>query len=143
MTLPYDENNIFAKILRNEIPSICVYEDETTVAFMDLMPQEIGHTLVIPRKPSRNLLDAAPETLTDIIRVVQKISKASKKAFDSDGITVMQFNEAASGQTIYHLHFHIIPCFDNTPLKYHANKIADKVEIEKAAKKIRSVLRKI
>lgn len=141
MPLPYDENNIFAKLLRNEIPSVRVYEDENTMAFMDVMPQEMGHTLVIPRKASRNLLDADPETLAALIKVVQKIAKAVQKAFAADGITVTQFNEAASGQTVYHLHFHIIPRFDGIPLKPHANKMADKAELEKAAEKIRTVLK--
>ncbi|RCL02052.1 MAG: histidine triad (HIT) family protein [Candidatus Tokpelaia sp. JSC189] len=141
MILSYDENNIFAKLLRNEIPSIRVYEDENTVVFMDTMPQGIGHTLVIPRKPSRNLLDATPEILVTITKVVQKIAKATQKAFAADGITVMQFNEAASGQTVYHLHFHIIPRFDGIPLQHHADKIADKAELEKSAEKIRTALK--
>lgn len=140
MTLPYDENNIFAKLLRNEIPSVRVYEDENTIAFMDVMPQGMGHTLVIPRKASRNLLDADPDTLAVLIKVVQKIAKAAQKAFAADGITVMQFNEAASGQTVYHLHFHIVPRFDGVPLRPHADKMADKAELEKAAEKIRAAL---
>jgi len=141
MTPPYDENNIFAKLLRNEIPSVRVYEDENTMAFMDIMPQGMGHTLVIPRKASRNLLDSDPETLAALIKVVQKIAKAAQKAFAADGITVMQFNEAASGQTVYHLHFHIIPRFDGIPLKPHADKMTDKEELEKAAEKIRAALK--
>ena len=105
----YDTNNIFAKILRGEIPSHRVYEDDDAVAFMDVMPQANGHTLVIPKTPSRNILDAAPQTLSRLLPVVQKVAAAAKEAFEADGVTVMQFNEPAAGQTVYHLHFHIIP----------------------------------
>jgi len=143
MTSIYDNNNIFAKILRDEIPSIRVYEDENAVAFMDALPQGPGHTLVIPRKASRNLLDAAPDTLAILAKIVQKVARAVKKAFSADGITLMQFNEAASGQTVYHLHFHIIPRFDGIPVKAHTEQMADKAELEKAAEKIRAALHDI
>lgn len=105
----YDTNNIFAKILRGEIPSHRVYEDEATVAFMDVMPQAEGHVLVLPKAPSRNILDADPATLTSLIATVQKIAVAAKTAFDADGVTIMQFNEAPAGQSVFHLHFHVIP----------------------------------
>ena len=111
MSATYDDNNIFAKILRGEIPSFKVYEDDDTLAFMDVMPQSPGHTLVIPKAGSRNLLDADPAVLSKTIPVVQKIAVAAKKAFAADGIQLVQFNEPASGQTVYHLHFHIIPRF--------------------------------
>ena len=112
----YDTDNIFAKILRGEIPSQRVYEDEHTVAFMDVMPQANGHTLVIPKAPSRNILDADPQTLARLLPVVQKVAVAAKEAFAADGVTVIQFNEPAAGQTVYHLHFHVIPRIEGLPL---------------------------
>ncbi|RCL03744.1 MAG: histidine triad (HIT) family protein [Candidatus Tokpelaia sp. JSC161] len=133
----YNNNNIFAKILRKEIPSIRVYEDNNTLAFLDKTPKAHGHTLVIPRKAYRNLFDADPETLAYLIQTVQKIAKAVKTAFLADGITLMQFNEAASGQTIYHLHFHIIPRLADLPL------ITDPITLEEAAQKIRLALQNL
>lgn len=115
----YDPQNIFGKILRGEIPCHKVYEDEAVLAFMDVMPQAPGHTLVIPKAPSRNLLDADPASLGLLIAAVQKVAVAVRKALAADGVTVMQFNEAASGQTVFHLHFHIIPRQDGAPLKPH------------------------
>src|SRR6476661_3167992 len=103
----YDSGNIFAKILRGEIPSARVYEDDDVVAFMDVMPQGTGHTLVVPKAASRNLLDADPATLARLIAAVQKVARAAKTAFAADGVTVMQFNEPAAGQSVFHLHFHV------------------------------------
>ena len=117
--MAYDENNIFAKILRGELPAHTVYEDADVIAFMDIMPQAPGHTLVVPRAASRNLLDAAPETLARLLPAVQRLAHAVKKAFDADGVTVMQFNEAAGGQTVYHLHVHVIPRMDGVALAKH------------------------
>ena len=117
----YDSNNIFAKILRGEIPSHRVYEDDAVVAFMDVMPQGQGHTLVVPKAPSRNLLDADPGTLGALATAVQKVAKAVKSAFAADGVTVMQFNEAPAGQSVFHLHFHVIPRFEGVVLKRHAD----------------------
>lgn len=136
----YDPGNIFAKILRGEIPSHKVYEDEHTLAFMDVMPQGRGHTLVIPKAPSRNILDADPETLLRVIPVVQKVAVAVKEAFEADGVTVIQFNEPASGQTIYHLHFHIIPRFDGVPLKPHSGTMEDQGVLSANAQKLRDAL---
>src|SRR3954451_24926150 len=115
----YDPGNIFAKILRGELPSHQVYDDGENVAFMDVMPQGNGHTLVLPRAQSRNILDAEPTTLRSLIHAVQRVAKAAARAFDADGVTVIQFNEAASGQTVFHLHFHVIPRFDGVPLRPH------------------------
>jgi histidine triad (HIT) family protein len=141
MTSTYDPNNIFARILRGEIPSTRVYEDDGIVAFMDVMPQANGHTLVVPKAPSRNLLDADPATLGPLMAVVQKIARAVRQAFNADGITVIQFNEPAAGQTVFHLHFHVIPRFDGVPLKPHSGEM-EKVEILQAnAEKIRTALR--
>ena len=117
--MTYDSNNVFGKILRGEIPSQRVYEDAHTVAFMDVMPQALGHTLVVPRAPSRNLLDADVASLTHVLPVVQRIARAAKAAFAADGISVMQFNEPAGGQSVFHLHFHVIPRFEGVALHPH------------------------
>lgn len=140
MSATYDDNNIFAKILRGEIPSTRVYETDHVVAFMDVMPQGTGHTLVVPKAPSRNLLDAKPETLAETIQAVQKIANAVKKAFDADGVTVIQFNEPAAGQTVYHLHFHVIPRFDGIDLKPHTGNMEDPAILSANAEKIRAAL---
>lgn len=140
MSATYDDNNIFAKILRGEIPSFKVYEDHDTLAFMDVMPQSPGHTLVIPKAPSRNLLDADPAVLSKTIPVVQKIAVAAKKAFAADGIQLVQFNEPASGQTVYHLHFHIIPRFEGVALKPHTGKMEDMEILKENAEKLKAAL---
>lgn len=136
----YDPENIFAKILRGEIPSHKVYEDEHALAFMDVMPQGTGHTLIVPKAPSRNILDADPETLARVVPVVQKIAIAAKAAFEADGVTVIQFNEPASGQTIYHLHFHVIPRFDGVPLRPHSGVMEDQSVLAVNAQKMRDAL---
>ena len=105
----YDTNNIFAKILRGEIPAHKVYEDANVLAFMDVMPQAQGHVLVVPKAASRNILDADPATLGALIATVQKVAVAAQDAFEADGVTIMQFNEAPAGQSVFHLHFHVIP----------------------------------
>lgn len=105
----YDDQNIFAKILRGEIPSFKVYEDDETYCFMDIMPRTEGHCLVIPKKPCRNMLDATPAQLAACMATVNKVANAAKTALAADGITIFQFNEAAGGQEVFHLHFHIHP----------------------------------
>jgi histidine triad (HIT) family protein len=140
MMSAYDKQNIFAKILRGEIPSTRVYEDDAVVAFMDVMPQAPGHTLVLPRAPSRNLLDADAAAFAPLLSVVQKIARAVKTAFDADGVTVMQFNEPAAGQTVFHLHFHVVPRFEGVPLKPHTGEM-EKPDVLKAnADKIKRAL---
>jgi histidine triad (HIT) family protein len=134
--MSYDPNNIFAKILRGEIPCHRVYEDADTLAFMDVMPQSPGHLLVIPKAPSRNMLDADPAVLSRVIPIVQKLAVAAKDAFDADGITVTQFNEQAAGQTVFHLHFHIIPRYEAQPLKPHSGQMEDNAVLAANAKKI-------
>jgi histidine triad (HIT) family protein len=136
----YDADNIFAKILRGEIPSHRVYEDDSVIAFMDVMPQGPGHMLVVPRAPSRNLLDADPSTLGHLFAVVQRLAQAAKEAFEADGVTIMQFNEPASGQTVYHLHVHVIPRFEGIGLKPHTGGTEKPEVLEEAAQKMRSVL---
>lgn len=136
----YDTDNIFAKILRGEIPSHRVYEDDAVVAFMDVMPQGPGHTLVVPKAPSRNLLDADPSTFGLLFTVVQKVALAVKKALDADGVTILQFNEPASGQTVYHLHVHVIPRFEGVPLKPHSGGMEKPEVLAGNAEKIRAAL---
>jgi histidine triad (HIT) family protein len=131
----YDPNNIFAKILRGELPAYKVYEDDRTLAFLDIMPQATGHTLVIPKAPSRNMLDANPDDLAYVVKVAQKIAKVAMTVFAADGLTLIQFNEPASGQTVYHLHVHIIPRQDGVPLRPHGSyKEEPNVLAEQAAK---------
>ncbi|MFK0330811.1 HIT family protein [Rhizobium sp. NPDC090275] len=136
----YDTNNIFAKILRGEIPSVKVYEDEHTLAFMDVMPQAPGHVLVVPKAASRNLLDADPAALAKTIPVVQTIANAVKEAFDADGVFVCQFNEPAAGQTVFHLHFHVIPRHDGIALKPHSGQMEDGAVLAANAEKIKAEL---
>ncbi|PYE27130.1 histidine triad (HIT) family protein [Rhizobium sp. PP-WC-2G-219] len=136
----YDTNNIFAKILRGEIPSHTVYEDDAVIAFLDVMPQADGHALVVPKSPSRNLLDADPATLPALIAAVQKLAVASKKAFAADGITIMQFNEAPAGQSVFHLHFHIIPRHEGQPMRAHSGTMEDGDILKANAEKLRAAL---
>jgi len=118
----YDPNNIFAKILRGELPCYKVYEDDKAFAFLDIMPRAPGHTLVLPKSVARNLLDVSPDDLAHVAKVAQKIAKAAMKAFDADGVTVQQFNESAGGQVVFHLHVHIIPRKANVPMKPPASE---------------------
>jgi histidine triad (HIT) family protein len=138
--MSYDTNNIFAKILRGEIPCHKVYEDEATLAFMDVMPQVDGHTLVIPKQPSRNLLDADPAALGFLMASVQKVANAVRKAFDAEGILIKQFNEPAAGQTVFHLHVHILPRSAGSELRPHSGKMADHGILAKHAEMIRNAL---
>ena len=114
--IAYDTNNIFAKILRGELPAYKVYEDDKTYAFLDIMPRCPGHTLVIPKAPARNILDIKPDDFADVARTACKIATAQMKAFEADGITVQQFSEAAGGQVVFHLHMHVMPRKDGVAL---------------------------
>jgi histidine triad (HIT) family protein len=138
--MTYDANNIFAKILRGEIPCHKIFEDEHTLAFMDVMPQVDGHCLVIPKVGSRNLLDAELSTLTPLMATVQKITRAAKAAFNADGVQVRQYNENAAGQTVFHLHFHILPLNEGQTLRPHSGKMADHGVLAKHAEMIRMEL---
>lgn len=139
--MPYDDSNIFAKILRGEIPSHKIYEDDDTLVFMDVMPQGPGHTLVVPKAASRNLLDADPTVLARTIPIVQRTARAVKEAFEADGVTVVQFNEPASGQTVFHLHFHVIPRHDGVPLMPHGRNMEKPEVLAAHAEKIRKALK--
>lgn len=136
----YDPNNIFAKILRGEIPSETVYEDEHTRVIMDIMPRAAGHCLVLPKAPSRNILDIAPEALAALMATVQKVAKAVKEAFGADGLTIEHFVERAGGQTVFHTHFHIVPRHEGRPLRDHAVEMAPAEELKANAEKLRAVL---
>jgi histidine triad (HIT) family protein len=113
----YDQNNIFAKILRGDLPCYKIYEDDKALAFLDIMPRAPGHALVLPKAPARNILDIAPDDLAHVMRVVQKIAQASVQAFGADGVTIQQFNESAGGQVVFHLHVHVIPRKEGVTLK--------------------------
>jgi histidine triad (HIT) family protein len=136
----YDPNNIFAKILRGELPCYKVYEDDKVFAFLDIMPRSDGHTLVLPKAPVRNLLDVAAEDLASVMTVVQKITKAAMAALDADGITIQQFNEGAGGQVVFHLHVHVIPRKTGVPLKPPASEKEKADVLTATAKKIAAAL---
>ncbi|WP_410210764.1 HIT family protein [Aquirhabdus sp.] len=139
--MAYDTNNIFAKILRGEIPCTKVYEDEHTLAFMDIMPQADGHTLVITKEPAETLLDLSPEAATAWIKTVQKVSKAVKTAMDVEGFVLMQLNGAAAGQTVPHVHFHILPSSLGALMtRAHGAKMGDMAQIQGFAEKIKAAL---
>jgi len=137
----YDPNNVFAKILRGELPCHKVYEDERAFAFLDIMPRAPGHTLVIPKSPARNLFDVKPDDLAHVMRVVQKISTAAMKVFDADGLTLQQFNEAAGGQVVFHLHVHIIPRKNAVPMKPPATYKEETSVLSDQALKLAAALR--
>ena len=138
----YDPDNIFAKILRREIPNATVYEDDQVLSFMDAFPQSKGHTLVIPKVPSRNLLDTDPDILANLIQETQKIAAAVKAAFTPDGITITQFNGAPAGQTVFHLHFHIIPRYTGARISAHASgAMADFEDLKTQAEAIKNKLK--
>jgi histidine triad (HIT) family protein len=131
----YDPNNIFAKILRGELPSYKVYEDDKAVAFLDIMPRAPGHTLVLPKAPARNLFDIGADDLAHVMKVAQKIAKASLEVFGAQGVTIQQFNESAGGQVVFHLHIHVIPRQEGVPMKPPAsNKEKPEVLAENAKK---------
>jgi len=138
--MSYDPSNIFAKILRGEIPCHKVYEDADALVFMDVMPQSTGHALVLPKANSRNLLDADPAVLAKVIPLVQRVAVAAKAAFDADGISIAQFNEPAGGQTVFHLHFHVMPRFEGKPLQTHARKMEDGAVLAAHAEKLKAAL---
>ena len=136
----YDNNNIFAKILRGELPCHKVYEDEHTLAFLDIMPRSPGHTLVIPKAPARNILDINPDDLAHVMRVAKKIAIAGKSAFDADGITLQQFSEAAGGQVVFHLHVHVMPRVDGVALLPAASRKEDVKVLEDHATRLIAAL---
>jgi histidine triad (HIT) family protein len=136
----YDPGNIFGKIIRGELPAHKVFEDDAVVAMMDIFPQSRGHVLVIPKAASRNLLDAAPDTLAGVLPKVQSLARAVQKALKPAGIRIAQFNEAAAGQTVFHLHFHIIPVYEGIEIGRHGQGRADDGELAALARDIAAAL---
>jgi len=140
----YDQSNIFAKILRGEIPCYKVYEDDKALAFLDIMPRAPGHSLVIPKAPVRNLLDVAPDDLAHVMKVAQRIAKVSVDVFGADGVTLQQFSESAGGQVVFHLHVHVIPRKEGIALKPPASvKEAPDVLKDQAAKLAAALVERI
>jgi histidine triad (HIT) family protein len=135
--MSYDSNNPFARILRGEAPASMVYEDEHAIAFMDLMPQVEGHTLVIPRSPCRDLFDVDPEALAGTMRATQTVAAAVKSTFNAPGIMIAQLNGAEAGQTVFHLHFHILPRFAGIEFRLHAAVMEDRGKRDALAERIR------
>jgi len=138
--MAYDRNNIFARILRGEIPSHGVYEDELTLAFMDVMPQADGHTLVIPKAEAESILDVPAEALTAVVLTTQRVARAVKTAFDAPGILIAQLNGRAAGQSVFHVHFHIVPRREGLELRFHARDMADPKLLAEHAARIRAAL---
>jgi histidine triad (HIT) family protein len=140
MTAAYDDQNIFAKILRGEAPCVKLYEDAHAFAFMDIMPRGQGHLLVVPKSPARNILDIPTDALAAMMPAVQKLARAAKAGLNADGVMVAQFSEPASGQVVYHLHFHVIPCFEGVALRPPGGPMVAASELEPVAAKIRAAL---
>jgi histidine triad (HIT) family protein len=139
--MAYDSNNIFAKILRGEIPAHRVYENDHALALIDVMPQSVGHTLVIPKlAQAEDFLDIDPVALSYVIVATQIVAKAVDKAFKPDGVRIVQFNRAAAGQTIFHLHFHVLPCYEGVDMNFHAREMADQGMLKEHAERIRQAL---
>lgn len=139
-TPAYDDQNVFAKILRGELPSHKVYEDDKTLVIMDIMPRGDGHVLVIPKAPSRNILDIAPDDLNAVMATTQTMARVVIKAFDADGTTIQQFSEPAGGQVVFHTHVHVIPRFEGVSLKPHTGAMADNNVLAAQAETIRAAL---
>lgn len=137
----YDSNNIFAKILRGELPAHKVFEDDKSFAFLDIMPRAPGHTLVIPKSPARTFLDIAPDDLAHLVKVAQKIARAAVTVFAADGLTIQQFNEPAGGQVVFHLHIHVIPRINGVPLKPPASVKEDPAVLSDQALRLAAALK--
>ncbi len=138
--MAYDSGNIFARILRGEIPAYRVHEDEHTVAFLDLMPQADGHTLVVPRADAENLFDLDPDMAAAVIRTGQRVARAQMRAFRADGVTLMQFNGPAAGQTVFHFHLHVIPRYTGVALRSHGRGMADAALLADQAARLKAAL---
>ena len=138
--MAYDDNNIFAKILRGEIPSYKIYEDDRTFAFLDVMPRTPGHVLIIPKVKATGLLDISPDNLGHLMGAVQKLAPLVVEAMGADGFLVQQFNGAAAGQTVFHIHIHLIPRTDGQPMKPHGTTMEDQAVLAANAARIKSVV---
>jgi histidine triad (HIT) family protein len=138
--MAYDQSNIFAKILRGEVPCVKVYEDDKTLAFMDVMPESDGHVLVVPKEPAENILDLSAEGLAAVMATTQKVARAVDKALKPGGILLKQYNRAPAGQSVFHVHFHIVPRHEGVPLAPHGKVMVQAAVLEPIAAKIRSEL---
>jgi histidine triad (HIT) family protein len=138
--MAYDRNNIFARILRGEIPCVKVFEDDKTLAFMDVMPESEGHVLVVPKEDAQDILDLSAEGLAAMMATVQRVARAVDKALAPDGIQLRQYNGAPAGQTIFHVHFHILPIREGVGMAAHGKVMVDAAKLEPIAAKIRSCL---
>ena len=138
--MAYDPSNVFARILRGEIPSHKVHEDEHTLAFMDVMPQSEGHTLVIPKAAAENIFELEPDALAATILATQRVARAARRAFDAPGVMIAQLNGAGAGQTVFHIHFHVIPRYEGIDLRFHARGMADPQVLAAHAARIRAAL---
>lgn len=138
--MAYDTNNVFARILRGEIPAHKVCEDAHTLAFMDVMPQADGHALVIPKHPAENLFDLPAEHLSATILTTQRVARAVRKAFDAPGVMIAQLNGPAAGQSVFHVHFHVVPRFTGIDLRFHAREMADPAILAAHAERVRAAL---
>ncbi len=134
----YDDQNVFAKILRGELPCEKVYEDDHVLAFMDIMPRADGHVLVIPKAKARNILDIQPDDLKNLMVGAQKVAHAVKKGMKAEGLTIQQFSESAGGQIVFHIHVHILPRWDGVALRPHTGAMAPADDLKKFAAQIRA-----
>lgn len=139
-TVAYDDTNVFARILRGELPCEKVYEDADTLAFMDIMPRADGHVLVIPKSPARSMLDASPAQLAACLATAQRVARAQMKAFAAQGITLQQFNEPAGGQVVFHLHYHVMPRHEGVSLRPHTGTMEKSDVLAANAARIRAAL---
>lgn len=140
MSMAYDPDNIFARILRDEMPAHRVYEDASTLAFLDVMPQADGHTLVLPKAEATNLFELDDAGLAALMRTTRIVAAAVRDAFSADGVRVMQLNGSAAGQSVFHLHVHVIPCHEGRSLRRHAGGMAENKVLEEHARRIRDAL---
>jgi histidine triad (HIT) family protein len=138
--MAYDRKNVFARIVRGEIPAHKVYEDEHTLAFMDVMPQSVGHTLVVPKAEAENIFDVPGEALAATIMTTQRIARAVKKAFDPPGVMIAQLNDRGAGQSVFHIHFHVLPRYEGVDFRFHARDMADPQVLAEHAARIRAAL---
>lgn len=138
--MPYDVSNVFAKILRGDLPCVNVYEDDHTLAFMDIMPSVEGHTIVIPKAPAKEIFDLSAEGVSGLMRTTQKVARAVKRGLNCSGIMLVQLNGAGAGQSIPHVHFHILPREQGLELELHGRAMRKPEELEPIAAKIRAAL---
>jgi histidine triad (HIT) family protein len=138
--MTYDPNNVFAKILRGELPKVAVYEDEHTLAFMDIMPQTPGHVVVIPKEAAEDMMDLSAEGAGRLMQTTQKIARAAKTALEASAVTLVQRSGRDAGQTVFHVHFNVMPHYPGVPLKLHAQAMVDPKTLVPVAEKIRSAL---